>query len=78
MRKTVATAMILAATGTAASAQTVTVQSLLAQEFAVVGTIASPAGPGIFLQKKDKLFLCFVSETPTSAAVATRYCKPVQ
>jgi hypothetical protein len=79
MRSAIAITAIVAATASAAVAQeAVTVQSLLAQEFAVVGTITSPIGPGLFLQKKDKLFLCFVSETPTSAAVATRYCKPVQ
>jgi hypothetical protein len=58
--------------------QAVTVKSLLAQDFNVVGAITSPAGPGVFLQKKDKLFLCFVAETPSSPAVATRYCKPVE
>jgi hypothetical protein len=79
MRRSVAIAAFVAALGGVASAQeAVTVQSLLAQEFAVVGTIVSPAGPGVFLQKKDKLFLCFVAETPTSTAVTTRYCKPVQ
>jgi heme/copper-type cytochrome/quinol oxidase subunit 1 len=56
-----------------------TVQSLLAQDYAVVGT-TSPAGggAGLLLQKKDKLFFCFVAETPNSPTVATRYCKPVQ
>ena len=58
--------------------QAVTVTSLPAQDFAVVGTIASNAGPGISRQKKDKLFLCFVAETPSSTAVATRYRKPVE
>jgi hypothetical protein len=63
----------------AALAQTpVTVQSLLDQDFQVVSTIPSNAGPGVFLQKKDKLFFCVVAETPKSVDVATRYCKPVR
>jgi hypothetical protein len=64
--------------GTALAQQGVTVKGLLAQDFAVVGAITSNAGPGLFLQKKDKVFFCVVSETPTSASVATRYCKPVE
>jgi hypothetical protein len=44
----------------------------------VTGVIASPAGPGLFLHKADKLMFCVVAETPTSADVATRYCKPVR
>ena len=64
--------------GTALAQQGVTVKSLLAQDFAVVGAITSNAGPGLFLQKKDKAFFCVVAETPTSASVATRYCKPVE
>jgi hypothetical protein len=69
---------IVVALAGATAAETVTVQSLLKQEFAIVGVITSPVGPGLFLQKKDQLFVCFVSETPTSLAVTTRYCKPVQ
>ena len=57
------------------AAETATVQSLLRQEFAVVGAITSPTGPGLFLQKKDQLFVCFVSETPQSPA---GYFKSVQ
>jgi hypothetical protein len=72
-------AAVLSLGASAANAQqAVTVKSLLAQDFAVVGSITSNAGPGVFLQKKDKLFLCFVAETPNSTAVATRYCKPVE
>ena len=71
-------AVLLLGASIAEAQQAVTVKSLLAQDFAVVGTIASNAGPGVFLQKKDKLFLCFVAETPNSTAVATRYCKPVE
>lgn len=70
--------MIVTLPGAATAVETVTVQSLLKQEFAIVGAIPSPAGPGLFLQKKDQLIVCFVSETPQSPAVTTRYCKPVQ
>jgi hypothetical protein len=66
------------ATGAALAQTPVTVQSLLDQEFQVVGTTIIPAGAGVFLQKKDKLFFCVAAETPTSADVATRYCKPVR
>ena len=68
----------LALTGGASAQTAVTVQSLLDQEFQVVGTIPSNAGPGVFMQKKDKLFFCVVAETPKSVDVATRYCKPVR
>jgi hypothetical protein len=79
MTRSLAIAALVWLGATAAEAQqAVTVKSLLAQEFAVVGTITSSAGPGVFLHKKDKLFVCFVAETPTSAAVARRYCKPVE
>jgi hypothetical protein len=64
--------------GTASAQQPVTVKSLLAQDFAVVSSITSPIGPGLFLQKKDKLFLCFVAETEKSPTIATKYCKPVE
>jgi hypothetical protein len=70
--------MIVALPG-AATAETATVQSLLKQEFTVVGATFNPAaGGGLYLQKKDLLFFCLVSETPQSPAVTTRYCKPVQ
>jgi hypothetical protein len=68
----------VAYSGATTAEEAVTVQSLLKQDFAIVGAITSPAGPGLFLQKKDRLFLCFVAETPSSPAVTTRYCKPVQ
>jgi hypothetical protein len=55
-----------------------TVESLLKDGFSVVGAIPSQVGPGLFLQNKDQMFLCFVSETQDSANVTTRYCKPVQ
>ena len=85
MRKMLAIAAVLPLVAVAQAQQPApapvpapTVKSLLAQEFTVVGTITSPIGAGVFLQKKDKLFLCFVAETPSSTAVATRYCKPVE
>jgi hypothetical protein len=77
MKRAISLAAVLAALATPAFAAD-TVQSLIAQDFVVVGTMASSIGPGLFLQKKDKLFLCFVSETAKSPTVATRYCKPVQ
>ena len=63
--------------GVSAWAQGTTVQYLLGSGFTIAGVIPSNAGPGIFLQKADKLFVCFVAETPKSAEVTTRYCKPV-
>lgn len=65
------------AIGGKALAAELTVDRLLAQGYTVVGTITSPIGPGVFLQKGASLELCFVSETPTSVNVTTRYCKPV-
>jgi opacity protein-like surface antigen len=77
MKRAISLAAVLAALATPAFAAD-TVQSLIAQDFVVVGIMASQIGPGLFLQKKDKLFLCFVSENAKSTTVATRYCKPVQ
>jgi len=71
-------AILVAFLGTVAAEELQSVQSFLKQEFAIVGVITSPAGPGLFLQKKDRLFVCFVAETPQSPTAATRYCKPVQ
>lgn len=68
----------VATNGTAFAQQPETVASLLKQDFAVVSTVPSPIGPGLFLQKKDKLYLCFVAETPKSDAITTKYCKPVE
>jgi hypothetical protein len=62
----------------AVATESVTVENLLAQDYVVVGAITSPIGPGLLLREKQKLYLCFVSETPQSAAVTTRYCKPVK
>ena len=79
MRTMLAIAAVLSLGVTVVPAQQpVTVKSLLAQDFTVVSTVPSPAGPGVFLQKKDRLFFCVVAETPNSTTVATRYCKPVE
>jgi hypothetical protein len=76
---TVGLGMLVVLPGAAMAAETATVQSLLSQQFAVVGTINTASGmPGVFLQKKDQLFVCFISETSQSTAVSTRYCKPVE
>ncbi len=61
-----------------AGPEKITVRSLLRHDFTVVGAIASQIGPGLLLQKKDQLFICFVSETKTSTSVTTIYCKPVE
>jgi hypothetical protein len=75
--KMIAVAAVLVAPAAVAQ-EAVTVQSLLKQQFAVTGAITSPIGPGVFLQKQDQLYLCFIVETPQSPTVATRYCKPVR
>jgi hypothetical protein len=65
--------------GAATAAESATVQSFLKQEFAIAGVFTSQVGwAGLFLQKKDQLFVCFVSEAPQSPAVTTRYCKSVK
>ncbi len=61
-----------------ASAQSTTVESLVAQDFAVVGSVMTKEGAGLFLQKKDKVFFCVVAERKGSVDVFTRYCKPVR
>ena len=73
----------LAMPGTAAWAQQgVTVESLLKDGYEVKAAFqsnpGSNAGPGLVLQKGGSLIMCFVAETPKSAAIATQYCKPVQ
>jgi hypothetical protein len=56
-----------------------TVSSLLREGFAIAAAIQSQPGPaGLFLQKKDQLYFCVVSETKTSAALTTQYCKTVE
>ena len=65
--------------GTVVAEEVATVQSLIKQGFAIVGTIAShTGGGGVYLHKKDQIFFCYIEETPSSLAVTTRYCKPVR
>jgi hypothetical protein len=72
-------ALALAAAQTAVSAQTMTVQSLMADGYTIAGVSQPPSGgAGIFLQKGNALVFCFVAETPNSPTVATKYCKPVR
>jgi len=72
-------ALTLAATQTAVSAQTTNVQSLMNDGYTVAGVITPlSGGVSVFLQKGNTLVLCFVSETPASPTVATKYCKPVK
>jgi hypothetical protein len=72
--------VVSALSGAAMSDEAITVQSLLAKQFVAVGAVspATQAGVGLFLQKGDQLFLCFVTETRTSTTVLTNYCKPVR
>ena len=72
-----AAGLSLTASAVIAADAPVTVASLLAQGYAVVGAITSPIGPGVFLEKGPSLYACFVVETPTSPDLKTRYCKPV-
>ncbi len=76
--KILALLVVVVAPASRTAAEAVTVQSLLKQQYVVVGTYPSQIGPGLFLQKQDQLFLCFISETPQSTAVTTNYCKPVR
>jgi hypothetical protein len=73
-----ATGLLLVASQMNASAQTMSVQSLMNEGYTVAGVVASPAGPGVFLTKGGTLVVCFVAEKPGSAAVDTQYCKPVK
>jgi hypothetical protein len=72
-----ALAFLLGTAATAFAAETTTVDTLLADGYAVVAAVTSPIGPGVFLQKGTSLELCFVSETSSAPSVTTRYCKPV-
>jgi hypothetical protein len=80
MRRSIAplAVLVLAATQTAVSAQTMNVQSLMSDGYTVAGVVTSPAGPGVFLQKDNALVVCFVAEKPGSPSVDTQYCKPVK
>ena len=71
--------LVLVATPPAASAQTMTVASLMSEGYTVAGVVSPPAGgAGVFLQKGNALVFCFVAEKPGSAALDTQYCKPVK
>jgi hypothetical protein len=82
MRKvSIRVALIMTAGLAPASAQSdkVTVSSLLALDYTIAGTLSVPSGgAGLFMRKEAKLYFCFLTETPTSATVATQYCKPVE
>ena len=80
MRQNIAplAALVLTAMQTAVSAQTPNVHSLMDDGYTVAGVVTSPAGPGVFLQKGNALYVCFVAEKPSSASVDTQYCKPVK
>ena len=70
---------MLAVTHPAVSAETMTVQSLINDGYSIAGVISSRSGAaGVFLLKDKALVMCAVAETPTSATVATAYCKPVK
>ena len=72
-------ALALAAAQTAASAQTMNVQSLMDDGYTVAAlTTSQSGGAGVFLQKGNALVFCLVVETPDSPAVPTKYCKPVK
>lgn len=78
MRKFWMAAALVSISAFAAAAQEgVTVDSLLKDGYEVKAAFPSNAGPGLVLQKGDKLVMCFVAETKKSAEVATQYCKPV-
>jgi hypothetical protein len=62
-----------------AQADEITVSTLLRDGFDLVGAVPTSIGaPGLFMRKADKLYICFVSETPASPTLSTRYCKPVE
>jgi hypothetical protein len=81
MRRNIAplAVLVLTATQTAISAQTINVQSLMGDGYTVAGFTQSLAGgAGVFLQKGHALVYCYVTEKPGSAALDTQYCKPVK
>ena len=81
MRRNIAplAVLALAATQTAVSAQTTTVQSLMDDGYTVAAVTQLPGGgAGVFLQKGNALVFCDAAETPTSPTLATKYCKPVK
>jgi len=76
----IARALIAAAllASSPALAQQANVAALLKDGFTLASTIPTPAGPGLFLVKAERLFFCVLAETEKSVDVATRYCKPVR
>lgn len=63
----------------AASAETMTVQSLLNDGYTIAGVATSAIGGAtIYLQKGNALMFCYATETPSSPTLATQYCKPVK
>jgi hypothetical protein len=71
--------LVALAPGWAHAADEITVSTLLRDGFDIVAAVPTSIGaPGLFLRKADKLYACFVSETPTSPTLSTRYCKPVE
>ena len=76
--------LVLGVTPTLAQSTTpapdkITATSLLAQDYVIAGTLSVPSGgAGLFMRKDSKLYFCFLTETPQSATVSTRYCKPVE
>ena len=78
-RNVVLAAAMLLASGIAAWAQKMSVQSLLNDGYTIAGITTSQNGGGlVYLQKGSTLMLCFVAETPSSTTVHTQYCKPVK
>jgi hypothetical protein len=72
-----ASALLAAGVVAGRAADAENVQSLLGKGYMVVSSFMSTIGPGLFLQKEDSLYLCFVSEKPDTAELTTKYCKPV-
>ena len=64
--------------GEALAADKITVHGLISDGYSVVSAWMSNIGPGLVLQKADKLFLCFVTEKPEAPEIVTNYCKPVR
>jgi len=73
----IAAALLGVSALSAAAQEGVTVDGLLKDGYEVKAAFPSNAGPGLVLQKGDKVVMCFVAETKKSADVATQYCKPV-
>jgi hypothetical protein len=62
-----------------APAERITVSSLVNQGYELASTVSAASGtPGLLLRKGTQIYLCFVSETPQSKTIATRYCKPIE